>query len=89
MKHTFASSSKHPASCRPSLVILGSCVTNEKTYKNTYNIEYFRAKFNTLQYWPFPFVRIFILKAASFPNAGCFYVSDACNCNQRSTSILG
>jgi hypothetical protein len=32
------------------------------------------------------------MKAASFPNAGCFYNSDVCNpvaCNQRSISILG
>jgi hypothetical protein len=37
----------------------------------------------------FPFVRIFVLKAASFPNVGYFHVSDACNSNQRSISILG
>jgi hypothetical protein len=42
----------------------------------------------------FPFVRIFVLKAASFPNAGYFCVPhacnhDACNNNQRSISILG
>jgi hypothetical protein len=30
----------------------------------------------------FPFARIFVLKAASFPNAGYFRVSDACNGNQ-------
>jgi hypothetical protein len=44
MKHTFASSSRHPASCRPSLAILGSCVTNEGTCKNVCNAEHFRAK---------------------------------------------
>jgi hypothetical protein len=48
MKHTFASSSRHPASCRPSLVILGSSVTNEGTCKNVCNAEHFRAKGNTL-----------------------------------------
>jgi hypothetical protein len=37
MKHTFASSSWHPASCRPSLVILDSCVANKGTYKNVFN----------------------------------------------------
>jgi hypothetical protein len=37
----------------------------------------------------FPFVRIFVLKAASLPNASYFRVSDDCNSNQRSTSILG
>jgi hypothetical protein len=31
----------------------------------------------------------FVLKAASFPNAGYFHVPDACNGNQQSTSILG
>jgi hypothetical protein len=34
----------------------------------------------------------FVLKVASFPNAGCFCVLDACNhgaCNQQSVSILG
>jgi ABC-type transport system involved in cytochrome bd biosynthesis fused ATPase/permease subunit len=31
----------------------------------------------------------FVLKAASFPNAVYFRASDACNSNQRSTSILG
>jgi hypothetical protein len=34
----------------------------------------------------------FVLKAASFPNAGYFSVPGACNpdaCNQRSISILG
>jgi hypothetical protein len=30
----------------------------------------------------FPFVRIFVLKAASFPNAGYFRVPNACNGNQ-------
>jgi hypothetical protein len=44
MKHTFASSSRHPTSCRPSLVILGNCVA----CRNTCNVEYFRAKGNTL-----------------------------------------
>jgi hypothetical protein len=48
MKHTFSSSSRHPASCRPSLVILGSCVANEGTCKNVCNAEHFRAKGNTL-----------------------------------------
>jgi hypothetical protein len=79
MKHTFASSSKHPASCRPFLVILGSCVVSEETCKNACNVECFRAKGNSLSYWSFPFVRIFALKAASFPNAGYFRVFDACN----------
>jgi hypothetical protein len=37
----------------------------------------------------FPLLGFFILKAASFPNANYFRVSDACNSNQRSTSILG
>jgi hypothetical protein len=31
MKHTFAYSSRHFASCRPSLVILDSCVANKGT----------------------------------------------------------
>jgi hypothetical protein len=48
MKHTFASSSRHPASCRPSLVILGSCVANKGTCKNVCNAEHFCAKGNTL-----------------------------------------
>jgi hypothetical protein len=37
----------------------------------------------------FPLSGFFVLKAASFPNAGYFRVPDACNSNQRSTSILG
>jgi hypothetical protein len=82
MKHTFASSSRHPASCRPSLVTLGSCVTNEGTCKNVCKAKHFCAKGNTLKYWPFSFIRIFVLKVASFPNAGYFRVSDACNSNQ-------
>jgi hypothetical protein len=48
MKHTFASSSRHPASCRPFFVILGSCVVSEETCKDVYNAEHFRAKGNTL-----------------------------------------
>jgi hypothetical protein len=45
-----------------------------------------------LLFFFFIFFYFFVLKAASFPNAGCFCVSDACNpgaCNQQSTSILG
>jgi hypothetical protein len=37
----------------------------------------------------FPLSEFFVLKVASFPNAGYFHVSDACNGNQQSTSILG
>jgi hypothetical protein len=37
----------------------------------------------------FPLSGFFVLKAASFPNAVYFCVSDACNSNQRSTSVLG
>jgi hypothetical protein len=38
----------------------------------------------------FPFFQDFLfLKVAAFKNAGYFRVSDACNGNQRSTSILG
>jgi hypothetical protein len=48
MKHTYASSSRHPASRRPSLVILCSCVTNEGTCKNVCNAKHFHAKGNTL-----------------------------------------
>jgi hypothetical protein len=48
MKHTFASSSRHPAPCRPSLVILGSCVDSKETCKNICNAKYFCAKGNTL-----------------------------------------
>jgi hypothetical protein len=87
MKHTFASSSRHLVSRRPSLVILSGWAANKETCKNVCNVEHFHAKGNTLQYWPFPFVGIFVLKAASFPNAGYFRVPDACN--QRSISILG
>jgi hypothetical protein len=70
MKHTFASSSWHPASCRPFLVILDNWVSNKGTCKNV---------------WPFPFIWIFVLEAASFPNADYFRVPDTCNpdsCNQ-------
>jgi hypothetical protein len=66
MKHTFASSSRHPASCRPFLVILGSCVVSEETSKDTCNAKYFRAKGNTLQYWPFSFCQDF------YPEGGFF-----------------
>jgi hypothetical protein len=48
MKHTFDFSSRHPASCRPSLVILGRCDANKGTRKNVCNAEHFRAKGNTL-----------------------------------------
>jgi hypothetical protein len=48
MKHTFASSSRHPASRRPSFVILDNCVANKGTCKNVCNAEHFRAKGNTL-----------------------------------------
>jgi hypothetical protein len=48
MKHTFASSSRQPVSCRPSLVILGGWVANKGTCKNVCNVEHFRAKGNTL-----------------------------------------
>jgi hypothetical protein len=37
----------------------------------------------------FPLSDFFVLKEASFPNAGYFRVSDAFNSNQRSISILG
>jgi hypothetical protein len=30
----------------------------------------------------FPLSGFFVPKVASFPNAGCFHVSDACNSNQ-------
>jgi hypothetical protein len=88
MKHTFASSSR-PSASHP-LVILSSWVV--KACKNICNVEYFCAKGITLQYWPSPLLGFFVLEAASFPNAGCLCVSDACNpgaCNQLSTSILG
>jgi hypothetical protein len=48
MKYTFASSSRHPASCRPFLVILGICIVNKGTCKDICNAQYFRAKGNTL-----------------------------------------
>jgi hypothetical protein len=48
MKHTFTSSSGHPASCRPFLVIVDNWVANKGTYKNVCNAEHFRAKGNTL-----------------------------------------
>jgi hypothetical protein len=90
MKHTFASFSR-PSASHP-LVILGSWVAKYKPARNICNVEHFCTKGNTLQYWPSPLPGFFFLKAASFPNASCFCVSDACNpgaCNQRSTSILG
>jgi hypothetical protein len=90
MKHTFASSSR-PSAFHP-LGILSSWVVKKKPTRNICNVEYFCAKGNTLQYWPSPLLGFFVLKAASFPNAGCFCISDACNpgaYNQRSTSILG
>jgi hypothetical protein len=90
MKHTFASSSRHPASCRTFLIILGSCVVSEKKPARTsvmQNIFVLRAIHFSIGH--FPFVRTFVLKAASSPNAGYFRVPDACNGNQRSTSILG
>jgi hypothetical protein len=89
MKHTFASSSKHPASCRPSLVILGSCVSNKEPARIfvMHNIFMLRAIHSSIAI--FPSSRFFVLKAASFSNVGYFRVSDACNGNQRSTSILG
>jgi hypothetical protein len=36
-----------------------------------------------------PFVRIFCSEGGFFPNAGYFRIFDACNNNQRSTSMLG
>jgi hypothetical protein len=48
MKHTFASSCRQPASCRPFLVIFGSCVVSEETCKDICNANYFHAKGNTL-----------------------------------------
>jgi hypothetical protein len=48
MKHTFASSSRHPASCKPFLVILDNSVANKGTCKNVCNAEHFRDKCNTL-----------------------------------------
>jgi hypothetical protein len=91
MKHTFASSSRHSAPCRLLFVILGICVVNKGNCKNVCNVEHFRAK-GTLVLAISLLSRSFVLKAASFPNAGCFHVLDACNpdvCNQRSISILG
>jgi hypothetical protein len=92
MKHTFASSSRHLAPCRLLFVILGIFVVNEDTCKDACNVECFHAKGNTFSIGHFLLSGFFVLKAASFPNAGCFYVSDACNpdaCDQRSISILG
>jgi hypothetical protein len=37
----------------------------------------------------FPFVRIFVLKAASSRMSAISRVSDACNSNQQSTLVLG
>jgi hypothetical protein len=48
MKYTFASSSRHPTSCRPSFVALDNCVANKGTCKNVCNAEHFRAKGNIL-----------------------------------------
>jgi hypothetical protein len=45
---TFASSSRCSAPCRPSFVILDSCVVNKGTCKNVCNAKYFHAKGNTL-----------------------------------------
>jgi hypothetical protein len=50
MKHTFASFSR-PSAFHP-LVILSSWVV-KKLARNICNVKYFRAKGNTLQYWPF------------------------------------
>jgi hypothetical protein len=88
MKYTFTSFSRHPASCWPYLVILGSCVVSEKPARTsiTQNIFVLRAIHFSIGH--FPFVRIFVLKATSFSNACYFRVPDACNGNQRSTSIL-
>jgi hypothetical protein len=63
---TFASSSKPSASCRPSFVILGSGTVNRRTYKNVRdakNIFVLRAIYFSIGH--FPFVGIFVLKAAS------------------------
>jgi hypothetical protein len=92
MKHTFASSSRHPASRRLSLVILGICVAAKKPTKMfvMQNIFVLRAIHFSIGHLLLS--GFFALKAVSFPNAGCFHVSDACNpdaCNQRSISILG
>jgi hypothetical protein len=48
MKHTFTSSSRHLASCKPLLIILDNWVANKGTCKNVCNVEHFRAKGNTL-----------------------------------------
>jgi hypothetical protein len=92
MKHTFASSSRHPAPCRLLFVILGIFVVSEETCKDVCNVERFRAKGNTFSIGHFLSSEFFVLKAASFSNAGYFHVFDACNpdaCNQRSISTPG
>jgi hypothetical protein len=63
---TFASSSRPSASCRPSFVILGSCTVNRRTCKNACdakNVVVLRAIHYSIGH--FPFVGIFVLKAAS------------------------
>jgi hypothetical protein len=45
---TFASSSRRSAPCRPSFVILDSCVVNKGTCMNVCNAKYFHANGNTL-----------------------------------------
>jgi hypothetical protein len=65
---------------------------NKEPARNVCNVKHFGAKGNTLCIGHFLLSGIFVLKAASFLNAGCFHASVACNldaCNQRSTSILG
>jgi hypothetical protein len=63
---TFASSSRPSVSYRPSFVILSSCIVNRRTCKNvcdTKNIFVLRAIHFSIGH--FPFVGIFVLKAAS------------------------
>jgi hypothetical protein len=80
MKHTFASSSRHPAPCRLLFIILDNWAANEGTCKNVCNVERFRAKGNTFLVLAISFCQdFFVLKAASFPNTGYFHVLDACN----------
>jgi hypothetical protein len=89
MNHTFASSSR-PSASHP-FVILSSWVVKQKLARNNCNVEYFCAKGNTHQYWPFP-VRIFSSKGGFFPERRCSCASDVCNpgaCSQRSISTIG
>jgi hypothetical protein len=90
MKHTFASSSRHSASCGPSSVILSICVhqKNLQEYLQCETIFVLRAIHFSIGHCPF--VGIFVSEDGFLLNCRLsLFFPDAWNCNYRLTSILG